>query len=282
MVATLLVNGGAVHDYRVRIGFREATFTPDGFYLNGRQVKLFGVNRHQFFPFAGGAMPDRVQAADARIIRYGLNCNMVRCSHYPQSEAFFDACDEIGLLAWEEAPGWGYLGDESWLALAYRDLADMIVRDRNHPSIIIWGARLNETPDDTAFYTSTNELAHALDDSRPTAGAMAGQCLTTDYQQDVFAENDYSSIIHPTGNREPVLQPPADGVGQRTWSPRRSARCPGRPSTTAAPTFRPCSRARRWRTGRCTTSPPPTTGTAACSRGRDSTIRLATGTSTKA
>jgi beta-galactosidase len=214
VVATLLVNGGAVHDYRVRIGFREATFTPAGFYLNGRQVKLFGVNRHQFFPFAGGAMPDRVQAADARIIRYGLNCNMVRCSHYPQSEAFFDACDEIGLLAWEEAPGWGYLGDESWLALAYRDVADMIVRDRNRPSIIIWGARLNETPDDTAFYTSTNELAHALDDSRPTAGAMAGQCLTTDYQQDAFAENDYSSIIHPTGNREPVLQPPADGVGQ--------------------------------------------------------------------
>ena len=214
VVATLLVNGGAVHDYRVRIGFREATFTPAGFYLNGRQVKLFGVNRHQFFPFAGGAMPDRVQAADARIIRYGLNCNMVRCSHYPQSEAFFDACDEIGLLAWEETPGWGYLGDESWLALAYRDVADMIVRDRNRPSIIIWGARLNETPDDTAFYTSTNELAHALDDSRPTAGAMAGQCLTTDYQQDVFAENDYSSIIHPTGNREPVLQPPADGVGQ--------------------------------------------------------------------
>jgi beta-galactosidase len=214
VVATLLVGGGAVHDYRVRIGFREATFASDGFYLNGRQVKLFGVNRHQFFPFAGGAMPDRVQAADARIVRYGLNCNMVRCSHYPQSEAFFDACDEIGLLAWEEAPGWGYLGDESWLALAYRDIADMIVRDRNHPSIIIWGARLNETPDDAAFYTSTNELAHALDDSRPTAGAMAGQCMTTDYQQEVFAENDYSSIIHPTGNREPVLQPPADGIGQ--------------------------------------------------------------------
>jgi len=214
VVATLAVNGGAVHDYRVRIGFREATFTPGGFYLNGRQVKLFGVNRHQFFPFAGGAMPDRVQAADARIIRYGLNCNMVRCSHYPQSEAFFDACDEIGLLAWEEAPGWGYLGDESWLALAYRDIADMIVRDRNHPSIIVWGARLNETPDDTTFYTGTNELAHALDDARPTAGAMAGNCLTTDYQQDVFAENDYSSIIHPTGNREPVLQPPVDGVSQ--------------------------------------------------------------------
>ena len=85
----------------VRIGFREATFALDGFYLNGRRVKLLGVNRHQFFPFAGGAMPARVQARDAEIIRRELNCTMVRCSHYPQSETFFDACDELGLLAWE-------------------------------------------------------------------------------------------------------------------------------------------------------------------------------------
>ena len=80
---------------------------------------------------------------------------MVRCSHYPQSEAFYDACDELGLMAWEEAPGWGYLGDDSWLALASRDIGQMIVRDRNHPSIIIWGARLNETPNNAPFYTST-------------------------------------------------------------------------------------------------------------------------------
>jgi beta-galactosidase len=214
VVATLLMDGVPVHDHRVRIGFREATFALDGFYLNGRRVKLLGVNRHQFFPFAGGAMPARVQAKDAEIIRGELNCNMVRCSHYPQSEAFFDACDELGLLAWEEAPGWGYLGDASWLALAARDIGQMIVRDRNHPSIVIWGARLNETPNNTAFYTSTNELAHGLDDSRQTAGAMAGMRLTTDYQQDVFAENDYSSIKDPDGVQEPTLEPPVDGVGR--------------------------------------------------------------------
>ena len=213
VTATLLVNGSPLHDYRVRIGFREATFTLGGFYLNGRPVKLFGVDRHQFFPFAGGAMPARVQARDAEIIRNELNCNMVRCSHYPQSADFYDACDEVGLMAWEEAPGWGYLGDASWLALAYRDIGDMITRDRNHPSIIIWGARLNETPDDTTFYTSTNELAHSLDDSRPTAGAMAGQRLTKDYQQDVFAEDDYSSIVNAAGVKQPTLQPPVDGPG---------------------------------------------------------------------
>jgi hypothetical protein len=103
-------------------------------------------------------MPARVQARDVEIMRRELNCNMVRCAHYPQAEAFYDACDELGLLAWEEAPGWGYLGDDAWKALAYRDIGEMIVRDRNHPSIIIWSARLNETPNDTAFYTSTNRL----------------------------------------------------------------------------------------------------------------------------
>jgi beta-galactosidase len=104
VAATLLVNGAALHDYQVRTGFREAEFRLGGFYLNGRRVKLLGVSRHQFFPFAGGAMPARVQASDAAIIRSELNCNMVRCSHYPQSEDFYDACDELGLMAWEEAP----------------------------------------------------------------------------------------------------------------------------------------------------------------------------------
>ena len=214
VVARLLAAGRPRHEYRVRIGFREARFALDGFYLNGRRVKLLGVNRHQFFPFAGGAMPARVQARDAEIIRRELNCTMVRGSHYPQSEAFFDACDELGLLAWEEAPGWGYLGDASWLVLASRDVGQMIVRDRNHPSIVIWGARLNETPNNVPFYTSTNELAHALDDSRPTAGAMAGMRLTTEYEQDVFAENDYSSVTGAAGAKQPSLEPPVDGVGR--------------------------------------------------------------------
>lgn len=208
VVATLMVNNTALHDYRVRIGFREAQFKLDGFFLNGRRLKLFGLNRHQFYPYVGGAMPDRVQRKDAEILRRELNCNMVRCSHYPQSQAFYDACDEVGLMAWEEAPGWGYLGDDSWKALAYRDVGEMVRRDRNHPSIIIWGARLNETRDDVAFYTSTRDLAHSLDGSRPTVGAMAGRHNTLDYVQDVFSQNDYSSSTGNNGEQQPELQPP--------------------------------------------------------------------------
>jgi beta-galactosidase len=214
VVTTLLAGGAPTHEKRVRIGFREADFRLDGFYLNGRRLKIFGVNRHHLYPFAGAAMSDRAQRKDAEIIRE-LNCNMVRCSHYPQAEAFFDACDELGLMAWEEAPGWVYLGDDAWKALVVRDVGDMVRRDRNHPSIIIWGARINETDDDVELYTRTRDLAHRLDDSRPTAGAMSGRMDTEDYVQDVFAEDDYNSSTGPDGNKQPEL----DALSPRTDRP---------------------------------------------------------------
>jgi beta-galactosidase len=205
VAVTLTADGTPVHERRVRIGFREADFRLDGFYLNGRRLKIFGVNRHQHYPFAGFAMSDRAQRRDAEIIRRELNCTMVRCSHYPQAEAFFDACDELGLMAWEEAPGWVYLGDDEWKALVVRDVGDMVRRDRNHPSIIIWGARINETDDEVGLYTRTQEVARGLDDSRPTAGAMSGRLGTRDYVQDVFAEDDYNSSKGPDGKKQPEL-----------------------------------------------------------------------------
>ncbi|WP_063796031.1 glycoside hydrolase family 2 TIM barrel-domain containing protein [Streptacidiphilus griseoplanus] len=208
VVVTLEVGGAPLHDYGVRIGFRDARFTKEGFFLNGRRLQLFGLNRHQFFPFAGGAMPDRVQRKDAEILRNDLNCTIVRCSHYPQSEAFLDACDELGLLVWEEAPGWGYLGDDAWKDAAVRDVGTMVRRDRNHPSIVIWGSRLNETADDVPFYTRTNDLAHSLDPSRPTVGAMNGKHNTPNYVEDVFSQNDYSSSTGPDGKKRPELQAP--------------------------------------------------------------------------
>jgi beta-galactosidase len=208
VVVTLEVGGRPLHDYSVRIGFREARYAKDGFFLNGRRLKLFGVNRHQFFPFAGGAMPDRVQRKDAEILRNELNCTMVRCSHYPQSEAFLDACDELGLLVWEEAPGWGYLGDDAWKDAAVRDVGAMVRRDRNHPAVIVWGSRLNETNDDVPLYTRTNDLAHSLDPSRPTVGAMAGRHDTPNYLEDVFSQNDYSTSTGPDGKQQPELMPP--------------------------------------------------------------------------
>lgn len=87
VVTRLSAGGKPVHDYRVRIGFREARFELDGFFLNGRRLQLFGLNRHELYPYVGGAMPRRVLRSDAEILRREFNCNIVRCSHYPQSEA---------------------------------------------------------------------------------------------------------------------------------------------------------------------------------------------------
>src|SRR5271163_4337194 len=87
-----------------RFGFREAHFDAQGFHLNGKVIKLRGLDRHQTFPFVGQAMPARVQRQDAYILRKQLHCNIVRTSHYPQSRHFLDACDEYGLLVLEEIP----------------------------------------------------------------------------------------------------------------------------------------------------------------------------------
>jgi beta-galactosidase len=194
----------------VRIGFREARFTPDGFFLNGRRLKLFGLNRHQWYPFAGGAMPDRVQRRDAEILRRELNCTMIRCSHYPQSSAFLDACDELGLLVWEEIPGWGRIGDAAWQQQNFRDVSGMITRDRNHPSIIVWGTRVNEANGTTAMYGRTGRLARQLDPSRPTSGALASStgARYAGADVEVLAYNDYTARRGAPFQ----LRPPRPGV----------------------------------------------------------------------
>ena len=82
--------------------------------------------------------PARLQRRDAEILGRELNCNMVRCSHYPQSPHFLDACDELGLMVWQEPPGWQYVGDAAWQDLVVQNVHDMVIRDRNRPSVIIW------------------------------------------------------------------------------------------------------------------------------------------------
>ena len=216
VVVTLDVDGQQVHQYAVRTGFREAKFTEDGFFLNGRRLTLFGVNRHQWFPFIGGAMPERVQRRDAQLLKEELNCNMVRCSHYPQSPAFLDACDELGLMVWEEIPGWDYVGDATWRDRALRDVHDMVVRDRNHPSIIVWGSRVNETLGQLALYDHTDLMAERLDPSRPCTGAVAGRrgydapLYPMREGSSVFAFNDYSPLRGK--HAVPRLRPPRSGI----------------------------------------------------------------------
>jgi beta-galactosidase len=176
-------------------GFREAQFTDHGFELNGKVIKLRGLDRHQTFPFVGQAMPGRAQRSDARILRHNLHCNIVRTSHYPQSRYFLDACDEMGLLVLEEIPGWQHIGDESWKLISIDNVGRMIRRDWSHPSIILWGVRINESRDDHDFYTRTNALAHRLDPTRPTGGIRYFQ--ESEFLEDVFTMNDFGFPLKP-------------------------------------------------------------------------------------
>ncbi|MDE3201523.1 MAG: beta galactosidase jelly roll domain-containing protein [Acidobacteriota bacterium] len=172
-----------------RIGFREAKFTPEGFKINGKVVKLRGLDRHQMFPWVGQAMPARVQKRDAKILRNELKCNIVRTSHYPQSRHFLDSCDEVGLLVLEEIPGWQHIGDLAWQNISVDNVRRMVRRDWNHPSIILWGVRINESRDNHDFYTRTNAMAHKLDPTRQTCGVRYFQ--ESEFLEDVFTMNDF-------------------------------------------------------------------------------------------
>ena len=190
-----LLRDGVVQDHDSRkIGFREARFTSEGFSLNGRIIKLRGLDRHQTFPFVGGAMPARVQRGDAYILRRELKCNIVRTSHYPQSRHFLDACDELGLMVLEEIPGWQHIGDRAWQDIAVDNVGRMIRRDWNHPSIILWGVRINESKDDHDFYVRTNAFAHALDKTRQTGGIRSN--LHSELLEDVYTNNDFGFPLH--------------------------------------------------------------------------------------
>ena len=192
-VTTELVRDGVTVDTVVtRTGFRRAEFRADGFFLNGRRLKLVGLNRHQSYPFIGYAAPRSLQRLDADILRRELGLNAVRTSHYPQSRHFIDRCDEVGLLVFTEIPGWQHIGGEAWKDQAVRNTRDMVRQYRNHPSIILWGVRINESPDDDAFYRRTNAAARELDPTRPTSGVR--YIKKSSLLEDVYAYNDFSHV----------------------------------------------------------------------------------------
>ena len=183
-----------------RFGFRLAEFRTDGFYLNGLRMVMRGLDRHQNYPYVGYAVSDSLQVEDARILKEELCCNAVRTSHYPQSQAFIDACDEKGLLVFTEIPGWQHIGDLEWKKVACQHVREMILQYRNHPSIVLWGVRINESQDDDEFYTATNKIAHELDPTRPTSGVRYIE--KSHLLEDVYAYNDFSHTGNNPGARK--------------------------------------------------------------------------------
>lgn len=175
---------------KISLGFRELRIETNGLFINGEKVKVFGLNRHQSYPYVGYAMPKRVQERDVDILKDELALNLVRTSHYPQSPYFLDRCDERGMLVFEEIPGWQYVSERAdWREQVLIDVEGMILRDYNHPSIITWGVRINESNDDEELYTRTNALSRKLDSSRKTSGVRFVE--KSQLLEDIYTMNDF-------------------------------------------------------------------------------------------
>lgn len=157
----LIENGKVVDSEETRVGIRRIEMSREkGFVLNGQPVRLVGSNRHMEYPYVGNALSDNAQFRDIYQIK-NSGFNLVRLGHYPQASAVLDACDELGVLAIEPIPGWQFFNkDPLFTELTYRDVRTLIRRDRNHPSIVMWEAILNESWPPAAWKDGAIQAAH--------------------------------------------------------------------------------------------------------------------------
>ena len=196
METMVTINGETVDQYLTSFGIRKIEFNADnGFFLNGENVKLKGVCLHPDAGSLGTAVPDKSYLRRLKILKeYGVNA--IRCSHNPPSSEFLDMCDSLGFVVIDEAfDKWksGYYSkyfDEWWK----KDMEAMVVRDRNHPSIILWSIG-NETREQDLTSEEGTERAimlrdyvHQLDQSRFVTAAIR-PTFDRNYNQTGFAES---------------------------------------------------------------------------------------------
>lgn len=128
-------DGKTEHEITKRIGFRTIEFRKkDGFYLNGTKLLVKGVNRHCFYPETGRTTSKRKDIEDIKLIR-AMNANAIR-SHYPPSDELLSICDSLGILYFDELPGWQ---NHYNTTVGKRILTEMLLEDANHPCVFAWG-----------------------------------------------------------------------------------------------------------------------------------------------
>ena len=187
---TIVTFNGETEEYENRFAFREVKFTNKGFFLNNKKIKLVGLNRHQGYPYMGYAASKALQEDDALILKNELGVNVVRTSHYSQSEHFLNKCDELGLLVVNEIPGWQHIGQsETWRKECVENARRMVLKERNHPCLIAHGVRIDESVDDHDLYEKTNEIAHNLDKYRQTIGVR--NFKDSELLEDIYGYNDF-------------------------------------------------------------------------------------------
>ncbi len=201
LVSSVRRGGQVVDRYETTFGIRDIRFDPDkGFFLNGRSVKMKGGDIHQDAGSLGAAIPDRAHERRIALMKE-TGFNAIRCSHNPPAREFLDACDRLGMLVIDESfDKWksGYYAqwfDEWWA----KDLAAMVLRDRNHPSVVLWSVG-NETVEQgdmsgegTARLQALRAECERLDPTRRVA-------VTTmpDYERK-FNQNGFNAAVEVVG-----------------------------------------------------------------------------------
>ncbi|MFA6675972.1 MAG: glycoside hydrolase family 2 TIM barrel-domain containing protein [Bacteroidales bacterium] len=192
-VKTVVLSGGQeVDTEKSHFGIREFEYKNHNIYINGVKTFLRGVNRHQEYPFIGYALSDNAQCRDAvKIKKAGFN--YVRLSHYPQSPAFMDACDSLGIVVVDAMLGWQYYKENSaFKNQCYHSARQLIRRDRNHPCVFGWEVSLNETKMPNDFMAKLNSIVH---EEYPGPNVYSCGWIADEY--DVYFQSRQHRIMHP-------------------------------------------------------------------------------------
>ena len=217
---TISQNGKIVDVYTTTTGIRDIAFSSEqGFLLNGKPLKLKGVNMHQDHAGVGSAIPDALQAWRIKQLK-AFGCNAYRASHNPMTPALLDICDREGILVIDENRLMGI--NEEHLRLLER----MIKRDRNHPSVIMWSDGneewgLENTIQGTRLAEAMREYTKLYDPTRPSTVANAGGTELIKGLDVVgfnyIVQNDVDNRKKTNPNWKIVGTEETSGCGTRGW-----------------------------------------------------------------
>ncbi|MBO0590124.1 DUF4982 domain-containing protein [Cellulophaga sp. E16_2] len=195
----VLQDGKIIDQQTTKFGIREFTFDDKHqLHINGMKTFLRGVNRHQEYPYIGYALSDNAQYRDAKKIK-DAGFDYVRLSHYPQSPAFMDACDELGIVVIDAIMGWQFYNDtEDFRNYCYQSATNLIRRDRNHPCVLGWEVSLNETKEMPVYFME--ELNNITHEEYP--GEHVYSCGWKDDVYDIYLEARQHRILRPHPYKE--------------------------------------------------------------------------------
>ncbi|MGO9110350.1 MAG: beta-galactosidase GalA [Thermoguttaceae bacterium] len=217
--STISVSGAVVDQVTTSFGVRQVRFDADrGFFLNGKHVKIQGVNMHQDHAGVGVAIPDRLFTWRLERLKE-MGCNAIRLSHNPVAPFLLDECDRMGFLVIAENRhlGDGYVDQtpRNARAVEHRDLTALVKRDRNHPSIVLWSLcneqRIQGSPEAAAMAKAMKQRVHELDPTRLVTAAMNGgftspegflgvlDVIGVNYNPEVY------DAIHAQGRATPIV-----------------------------------------------------------------------------